>query len=225
MNSVGNKGFYKHEIISGTNNRDNSGSNWSGLKKGFILEAHGDTMIVLDLEHKTDSFEYAIKKYQNNKAYFQNWLPNYEEKYKIEQSRLISKFGKLKREDYEDLIDCWENSAEANKKRIELIINGKNKPHTLKEGMVLKPTELYTLRYNKGYFRDSITITNVGDKYCTFVSDSHSLENMSKSVEILSDPVYFEVLDNNYKLKKDIETCNGKTVEIDGKKYKLNLID
>lgn len=224
MNSIGNKGFYKHEIISGTNNRSDSGSNWSGLKKGFILEAHGDTMIVLVLEHKTDSFEYAFMEYQNNKTYFQSWLPNYEEEYKKIKRDLINKFGELKREDYEGLIDNWEHSSSINKKRLELIINGKNKPYTLKEGMVLKPTELYTLRYNKGYFRDSITITNVGDKYCTFVSDSHSLDNMSKSVEILSDPVYFEVLNNNDELKKDIETCDGKTVEIDGKKYKLNLI-
>jgi hypothetical protein len=162
--------------------------------------------------------------YQNNKAYFQNWLPNYENEYTKKQRDLINTFGKLKREDYEDLIDKWEHNASINKERLELIINKKNIPHTLKEGMVLKPTQLYTLRYNKGYFRDSITITNVGDKYCTFVSDSHSLDNMSKSVEILSDPVYFEVVNDGNVVEKDIETCDGKTVEIDGKKYKLNLI-
>jgi hypothetical protein len=47
MYSTGDKGFGKHEIISGTNNRDNSGSNWSNLKKGFILEANENIMIVL----------------------------------------------------------------------------------------------------------------------------------------------------------------------------------
>lgn len=225
MNSTGDKGFSKHEIISGTNNRDNSGSNWSNLKKGFILEANENIMVVLVLEYTTDSFEYAFMEYQNNKAYFQNWLPNYKDEYKKKQRDLINAFGKLKREDYEVLIDKWEHSASINKKRLELIINKKNIPHNLKEGMVLKPTELYTLRYDKGYFRDSITITNVGDKYCTFVSDTHSLESMSKSIEILSDPVYFEVISDNDIINKDVKTCDGKTVEIDGNKYKLNLID
>lgn len=220
MNSLGNKGFNQYEIISGTNNRGNSGSNWSSLRKGFILEVDNDsdTMIVLVLEHDVDSFEYAIKEYQNCKAYFQNWLPNYEDEYKREQEILKHRYGKLKREDYEDIIDNY-NKGASNKKRIDLILLGEYKPHELSVGMKLKPTDVYSLRYDKGYFHNTITITKVGNKNCTFISDSHSIENMSRRTELLSDPVYFDVVD-----EKVEETCDGKLVEIEGKKYTLNLV-